>query len=381
MARPLFIFGIARGGTNLIARALGEHGQVAMALDILMPVFRLWRNLACLAGLAADEKRRFDPSAPFQDYYFHPDGAAQLQALFGATGELRVGAAELAALREAVVARAELEHPGFASTLARLDGATIGAVFTSILEIIGTQSGKAALAYIGFKEVWTIDFLPALACLFPEARFIVIHRDPRAVVTSLLAMARKDPTQKAHPISYLRHWRKQVVLAQAFAADRNYSPRLSVVRFEDLCDRPGLELARLCDVLGIDVAAEMLRPGGDWPGNSSFGPRQAHIDAKAAERWRATIAPALLETVDFHCGREMRMIGYAPDHESGALTQGIVETVRDFDADPGKWRSDACDWQTGLAWECLRHSVSRSGEQALPADIQQKCFLRVWNTK
>jgi hypothetical protein len=372
MARPLFIFGIARGGTNLIARALAEHRQVAMVLDILMPVFRLWRNLACAAGLPDDAKRRFDPAAPFQDYYFHRDGAALLQTLFAAGGDLPVSAQARAELREAVVARTALEHPDLAQTMGKLDGATISAIFSSILEIVRDQGGRADLAYVGFKEVWTIDFLPALARLFPEARFIVIHRDPRAVVTSLLAMGRKDETQKAHAVSYMRHWRKQVVLAQAFAADRSYGPRLAGIRFEDLCAKPGLELARICESLGIGVEPEMLRPGGDWPGNSSFGPRLAHIDAQAVERWRSTIAPALLETVDFHCGREMRMIGYKPDHERGVLTPGIVETVREFDADPGKWRSDACDWQTGLAWECLRQQTET---MAWPEDLARRCFL------
>lgn len=378
MAQPLFIFGIARGGTNLVARALAEHRQVALVLDILMPLFKLWRNLAFLKGLPDDAKRRFDPAAPFQDYYFHPDAEALLHTLFAAHGSLPVSPEARAELREAVGARTELEHPDLAATMAKLDGATIKDVFASIFDIVRgryQRDGKNEIAYVGFKEVWTIDFLPALARLFPGARFIVIHRDPRAVVASLLAMGRKDPTQKAHPVSYMRHWRKQVVLARAFAEDPAHGRRLAAVRFEDLCETPEKELARLCDFLDIAMEPGLLKPGGDWTGNSSFGPRAAHIDTNAVERWRATIEPALRETVDFHCGREMRMIGYAPDHDDGPLTPGIVEAVRAFDADPGKWRSDVWDWQTGLAWECLRQSISTQRERGFPDDLLKKCYL------
>jgi hypothetical protein len=375
MAQPLFIFGVARGGTNLIARALGEHSRVIVALDALLPFFRLWRNLACLKGLPEDARRRFDPAAPFQDYYFHPDSSALLDTLFKAEGALPVTPHERAELREAVVARAALERPDLAVTLANLDGSAIREIFGSIVDIVRrweTHEKKSKVAYTAFKELWTVDFLPALARLLPEARFIVIHRDPRAVVTSLLAMGRKDPTQKAHAVSYMRHWRKQTVLTRAFLKDPAYRACLASVRFEDLCERPEQELARLCDFLGIGLEPAMLNPGGDWAGNSSFGPRQASIDASAVERWRATIVPALLETIDFHCGPEMRMIGYAPDHDAAVLTPGIVETVRAFDADPGKWRSDVWDWQTGLAWECLRHQTTMKN---WPEDIARRCFL------
>lgn len=372
MMHPLFIFGIARGGTNLIARTLDEHSKVTVTLDILMPVFKLWRNLACLDRLPEEAKRRFDPASPFQDYNFHPDGAALLDAVFAADGALAVPPVARDELRQSVAARAALEHPEFAGSLAQLDGATIRDIFTSIIGIVSAGGGATAeLAFTGFKEVWTIDFLPALARLFPAARFIVIHRDPRAVVASLLEMARKDETQRAHSVSYMRHWRKQVVLADAFTRDPVIASRFASVRFEDLCDHPADELARLCECLGIAFEPGMVRPDAGWEGNSSFGPRQADIDARAAERWRAAVAPDLRDTVDFFCGREMRMIGYKPVYEGG-LNAGIVEMVRTFDADPGKWRSDAYDWQTGIAWECLRQQIAITGQ---PDDIAGRCFL------
>lgn len=380
MVEPLFIFGIARGGTNLIARALAEHKQIVMALDILMPLLKLWRNLAYDRGLPEPARCRFDPGAPFQDFYFNPDGPALLNTLLSAHGTLEVTSSMLVDLREAVAARAALERPDRAESLRSLTGATIGDILTHLISIVqswGERDGKASVLYAGFKEVWTVDFLPALARHFPTAKFVIIHRDPRAVVMSLLAMAKKDPTQLAHPISYMRHWRKQVELTLQFSATPEYAARLTSVRFEDLCDRPREELARICALLNIDVETAMLQPGGEWEGNSSYGPRQADIDTGAIDRWRVAIDPVLLETVDFHCGREMRLTGYVPESEGTTLTAGIVETVRHFDANPGKWRSDFGDWETGLAWECLRRALSLQDEHPLANSLRQKCYLRV----
>ena len=44
MPRPIFVLGLARSGTNLLARILDRHPQVCVALDPLMPVFRALRN-------------------------------------------------------------------------------------------------------------------------------------------------------------------------------------------------------------------------------------------------------------------------------------------------------------------------------------------------
>jgi len=55
--------------------------------------------------------------------------------------------------------------------------------------------------WVGMKEVWIIEFLTPLARAYPEARFIVIMRDPRAVIASMQALARSDPSQLAHTIA------------------------------------------------------------------------------------------------------------------------------------------------------------------------------------
>ncbi len=114
---------------------------------------------------------------------------------------LPVGPEALAELREAVVARTALEHPGSRGHHGEAGWREHQGVFASIIQMsVGglSRMGRQRSPMSGSRKSGPSISSPALARLFPEARFIVIHRDPRAVVASLLAMGRKDPTQKAH---------------------------------------------------------------------------------------------------------------------------------------------------------------------------------------
>lgn len=189
--RPLFIFGVARSGTNLLTHALDAHPYCTIALDPLMPLFKAWRN--AIARQQTDRLYRpFDPSSAFQDYYFDADGAALLDAMLGADAGLPLSATTQ--LQEAVRARAALESPELAAAFSGWSGETVAELFDAALAIIADQAracGKHDLAVAGIKELWTVEFALPLARAFPDARFLIIHRDPRAVVASLVAMMRK----------------------------------------------------------------------------------------------------------------------------------------------------------------------------------------------
>ena len=108
MPRPLFVLGIARSGTNLLARMLDRHPQVCVALDPLMPVFRSLRNAVILSTLPAADRKGFTPESPFQDFYFDPAGPAMLDALLDGDAGLPLPPDELARLQQAVPERAAL---------------------------------------------------------------------------------------------------------------------------------------------------------------------------------------------------------------------------------------------------------------------------------
>lgn len=376
---PLFVFGVARSGTNLLARMLDAHPLICVALDPLMPLFKLWRNLTVAHVAPADVVRAFDPASSFQDYYFSGIGPALLDLVLAAPSDQSVSRNAMEDIRVATCDRAALESPALAQRFADWHatdiGGLVGAAF-AILRAHFESLGKTDVAFVGVKEVWTFEFALPLACAIPRARFVAIHRDPRAVIGSLTTMMRADPSQAAHTVSYMRHWRKHVAVAQRLRAAPELAGRMLALRFEDLAAAPEEQGRRLANFLGLPFTELMLRPGGGtWSGNSSFGRLRAAIDGDARERWRDHLSPAMTETVEFYCGPEMRLLGYPCGDESDAPSENVVRETLAADRAPGKWRSDSGDPLADLAWETLRRQLLARGPGDWPEEMVRRCFL------
>lgn len=369
--RPLFIFGLARSGTNLLARMLNRHPSVSVALDPLMPIFRSLRNAMVAAHAPDSVRRRFSPASPFQDYYFDPDGAVLLDLMLEAPADLDFKQNALAELRDKVVARAALESPALGMRIGGLTGSSYGALFRNALDTIaGIRSGTA---WVGTKEVWAVEFLPFLARVFPDARFYVLERDPRAIVASLLAMAERDPTQAAHPPSYLRHWRKQVALARHFETDAKLSNRVRCLSFERLATAPREQAQRICQELEIDYSEEMLQLSADgWMGNSSFRHDGQDVYAETVERWRQTLPEPVVQAADYFCGPELLLTRYQPANTPDPAT--VLTYLQQAAAEPGSWRSDSGDLLADFGGEMLRQVLT--GDSGVPdEDLARRCFL------
>jgi hypothetical protein len=369
--RPLFIFGLARSGTNLLARMLDRHPSVSLALDPLMPLFRSLRNAMVVVHAPDSTRQRFSPASPFQDYYFDPDGAVLLDLMLAAPAALPFSQGELAELRGKVAARASLESPALGTRMQGLAGSSYGALFRNALDIIAGM--KPGAAWVGSKEVWALEFLPFLARAFPDAHFYVLERDPRAIVASLLAMAERDPTQAAHPPSYLRHWRKQVALVRRFEKDAALSSRVRCLSFEQLATAPQAEAQKLCQELGIDYITEMLHLSADgWMGNSSFQHGGRDVYAGTIECWRQALPEPVVQAADYFCGPEMSLTRYQPASTPDPAT--VLAYLQQAAAQPGSWRSDSGDLLADFGGEMLRR-VLTAGTGVPDEDLARRGFL------
>jgi hypothetical protein len=371
VAEPIFIFGVARSGTNLIARMIDAHSRAAIVLDPLLPFFRSLRNATVRAS--GDERlhARFDPSSAMHDYYQNADGPRLLDLMLDTTLDLPIAADELPALRAAVLARVELEAGAGARRFDGLSGGTYGEFLRDLLARID------APGYAGVKEVWTIEFIPALARAFPTARFVAIERDPRDVVLSLVKLAERDPTQAAHTVSYMRHWRKHAVLARHFQRDKALSRRVFLVGYETLVRMPEEGAGALCRFLDIDFEPAMMRLDRGWEGNSSFEADSARITTRPVGRWREQGDRRLSATVEFLCGPEMTLGGYP----GGNSTIDSTEVLREFVAAgraPGSWRSDSGDPIADFGFELFRHELLKSGPDTVDEATLRRCFLFPW---
>ncbi len=373
--RPLFIFGIARSGTNLLAGMLNAHPQATVMLDPLMPLFRLWRNAALVrAGLDVA------PGLPFQDGYFQKQGTAMLDAVLETDTRHAVSASQLPDLTAAVQARMALEHPDLISIMDGWQGDTVDALLRDAMDrfAAGLPAQDGGRAWLGIKEVWISDFLPALARALPEARFLLIERDPRGVLASLIGLARKDASQAAHLVSYLRHWRKSAVLAQRFSSLPEFSGRLRVVSYEELAQTPAATIGRVANFLDLEADETMLRPrsvdGSARAANTSFS-ASTPISTQSVEQWRKVLSEdetALIETL---CGPEMRLSGYTPASAADTCSPAVRRAWIQADKQPGSWRSDAGDLGFDLAFETLRRQLLEQKDAEVDATLIRRCFL------
>ena len=73
------------------------------------------------------------------------------------------------------------------------------------------RSPEDPLDWVGIHENWTIDFFIPLARAFPNAKFYIVIRDPRAVFSS--NSREQDKSLVGHIVSYARCHRKLMACA------------------------------------------------------------------------------------------------------------------------------------------------------------------------
>ncbi|MBI5725001.1 MAG: sulfotransferase [Planctomycetes bacterium] len=384
MPNPLIITGTARSGSTLLCRMLSAHRQIMVAADPFFPVFKAIRN-AVLESSSGGRPAGFNPDMPFQDYYFSQTGIECMDALLCGRLNTPCGADEWRKLRERTAERAAIECPDLAGCIPQMAGPNYKTILDRGLEAIAKVRSCGSHKWVGFKEVWIIDFTPLLAEAYPDARFIVISRDPRAIVASLLNIARKDPTQMAHVLSFVRHWRKYAAFIEHFAGDERLNSRIFHIKYEDLMADPERILKDACEFLQVGYDEKMTdagsfrdyATGGVWQGNSSYEGRGAGIDRGLAESWRKHLPAEVVSLVDFICDPDMRLLGYKPVEPSADCTNrpGVLEYIIRTNAGQYSWRSDFMDAQMDYGFELFRKAMIESPSPIGDGGMVRRSFL------
>lgn len=175
------------------------------------------------------------------------------------------------------------------------------------------ESGKAL--FLDKTPRYTL-ILPELAALFPQARFILLLRNPLAVLNSIL-----NTHVRGH-WALLGRYRNDLLAApeRLVAAQPLLGERAYLVRYELLVTRPSTELRALCDWLNLPFDERLVEYGrgpkpsgsmGDTTGIDQFSrpsttsltgwqtlgaqPQTRHF----AEQYVAALGPALLAQMGY----------------------------------------------------------------------------------
>ncbi len=196
--------------------------------------------------------------------------------------------------------------------------------FEAFYDTLTTYQAEAAAA--GAYKIW-LDHAPlnvsrfvSLAKLFPNARFLHMVRDGRAVANSWLPL----DWGPRHILTLADHWAMSI--AQGLAAEQVLGPRLMRLSYESLVADPPARMAEIAAFLGVEFQEAMLTPSGfalpDYSRTThSLLTGQANIDQSRQASWKKGLTARQIELFEYRVGDLLPALGYdivsaSPDRPS-----------------------------------------------------------------
>jgi hypothetical protein len=287
---PVFVVGIPRSGTTLMAAMLGSHPHLDSGPETHL--------LAHLEGTPVEpllDRRRWPgPATDFVCSLRLRD--VPVHQLYGRT-------------REQVVAHLAARSPSVAALLESLTAERAAA--------------RGKLRWVE-KTPRHLEHVATIRATWPEALIVRMVRDPRDVALSLAKVPFGSPSVVINLCTVARLERGS---ARFFRSDT----RSLTVRFEDLLADPERELRRICEALGEPYDPAMIERRGvtgdmaaahEWWKGDVGGP----LDRTRAERWRIEMPADVQAFAALHDRRQIRAHGYpgarAPRYRVAILPMG-----------------------------------------------------------
>ena len=178
----------------------------------------------------------------------------------------------------------------------------------------------------GLKDPELTTHLDALKQFLPDARFVVITRDGRAVVNSYIENKWGLGT---NAYTGALRWRREVERQLAFKAE--YPDKVFSLRYEDLILDQENSLRSLCDFLGLPFSELMI----NYADQKSFVSRNRENrhtfrapDPELARKWRKKLTPHQIRIVDSVCRETLLKLQYEPESEPYRLPKWQVAYYR-----------------------------------------------------
>jgi hypothetical protein len=237
----------------------------------------------------------------------HPDLAIPLESLF-MIDYLRSPSRDLNRMRRMMVREYELGEWGLhpdPQDLAGCDSAR--AMIDRLHELYAARSGANRW---GQKTPRFVRWGDLLWSHYPQAQFIHVVRDPRAVTSSLM----RSDVHRSNAFYAARRWRRDVRAGHSLKQKR--PGQTLEVHYEELVRQPRQTLERLCSFLEVSFEPELL----DYPNRAprEYGQYYANIhaalqrppDPARIDAWRRTLSRRQIELVESICGELMEEYGY-----------------------------------------------------------------------
>lgn len=240
--RRFFVVGCSRSGTSLVQHRLAIHPDIF--------------------------------SLPETDFFGRLLGN-RVWTLLGAAGLVRGKAARRALTHLGRVTERPIGMPDRKPLMSTAEHV---ARFVESMDHLAGEQGCSAWIE---KTPKHFRYIPQIASYIPDAQFLHVVREGRAVVASIRDRAQKYPEAFGHqkdPRYAIRLWNAAV----RRAADRCAQATDQVIFYEDFCEDPGRVLRRLCAAWGLTYDARMLSNKGT-----------VESIARPEEGWKSDVARSI----------------------------------------------------------------------------------------
>ena len=293
--KPVFIVGCPRSGTTLLQQMLDAHPDIAIAPEThFMQLF--WGRRDQYGNLAED-------------------------------GNYRRLLENIIALPEFL--EMELDAQEFSQSAWTIPR-SYAAIFSLLLEQFAS---KRQVNVIGEKTPNHVLYIPKIQAFFPEARFIHLVRDPRAVVNSW----RSVPWSSGSVVKDAEHWRFHI--SAAWRQPPQGTNKIFTVHYEQLVLSPEAHLRSLCTFMDLAFDPAML----DYHKKETKlvnvqrepwkGAAVKPVNQQSLTKWQRDLSPEEIAAIEGITWFEMNRLGYTAKTPVAKLfpLSTMIATKRKFE--------------------------------------------------
>lgn len=219
-------------------------------------------------------------------------------------------------------------------------------IFSAIMLAHMERCGKERT---GEKSPSHVNYLPLLLEWFPNARFIIMQRDPRAVVASKLGTPwvkdRITPTSLRQGVFTKSRWHELLKGADDWSnifgtivPKWEKDHRIYVVSYEELCHNPDIVARTICNFLGEKYETAMLTDRKDdremIQKETVPSKRYNHhqktlkpISTDTLNKWKKNLTPVEIAIIEACCYEVMKKRKYTPSVTRLKRFGGQISTV------------------------------------------------------
>ncbi len=385
----IFSTALPRSGTALLSKSLYAGNQVSMAVGPNIEIYRFFRNKLISKYGSPSLKKKIKTNSPLPDYFGNDEGMELLKIMFNSSLKEKFDKKKWSLFLKKSQSKIDHDSADLISSFNKLKGKSYKDIVDNLIKIIKKKRQLKAQfkyetkCYYGFHESWNICSLLPLAKSFPNSKFFIVLRDPRSVYASLSKNAKKRKELKVQLLSFIRHFRKYVILANYYLGLPIFKDRLMLIRYEALVTNPQNYFRKICKFLKIKYHQDMINPKKHydfvtkktWIPFSSFNTKFPKLNSKPIHKWKKFLLKQEIKSLEFLCKHEMKALGYKFKYDENKISFKSVMNFIEKDYNiKANWRTDLENFREDENIEFLRYKILKK-DIIVNEKVLKKCFL------